>query len=140
MDKTLLIIKPDAVKKNVIGEIITLITRAEFKILGMKMTKISLEQAGAFYEVHKGKFFYDELKEYMSSGSIVPIALEKENAIDDFRKLIGNTDPALAEEGTIRRLYGESKQINTIHGSDSVENGKLEIAFFFGRSELVANE
>ena len=137
IEKTLAIIKPDAVNKNVIGEIVKIITNAGFKILSMKITNISLAQAGAFYEVHKGRPFYDDLVQYMSNGKIVPIALEKENAVGDFRKLIGNTDPELADPGTVRKLYGESKAVNAIHGSDSVENGIIEIGFFFSKSELV---
>ena len=139
IERTLAIIKPDAVKKNVIGEIIAMITKAGFKVLGLKMTKISKVQAGAFYEVHKERPFYGELVDYMSSGSIVPIALEKENAIEDYRKLIGSTDPTEADEVTVRKLYGESKAINAVHGSDSVVNGKIEIGFFFSESELVNN-
>ncbi|MGA2297205.1 MAG: nucleoside-diphosphate kinase [FCB group bacterium] len=137
MERTLAIIKPDAVNKNVIGEIISMITKAGFKILSMKMTSISKAQAGAFYEVHKERPFYHDLVEYMSNGKIVPIALEKENAIEDYRKLIGNTDPELAEPGTVRKLYGESKAVNAVHGSDSVENGLIEIGFFFSKSEIV---
>jgi nucleoside-diphosphate kinase len=137
IERTLAIIKPDAVNKNVIGEIISMITKAGFKILSMKMTSISKAQAGAFYEVHKERPFYHDLVEYMSNGKIVPIALEKENAIEDYRKLIGNTDPELAEPGTVRKLYGESKAVNAVHGSDSVENGLIEIGFFFSKSEIV---
>lgn len=138
-ERTLAIIKPDAVKKNVIGEITAMITKAGFRILGMKMLRISKVQAGAFYEVHKERPFYHDLVEYMSSGPVVTIALEKENAIEDYRKLIGATDPAQAEEGTVRKLFGESKSFNAVHGSDSVENGKIEVAFFFGESEIVNN-
>ena len=137
MERTLCIIKPDAVSKNVIGEIIAKITQAGFKTLGMRLTRISKEQAGAFYEVHKERPFYGELVEYMCSGPIVPIALEKENAVEDFRKLIGATDPTQAAEGTIRKLYGASKAVNAIHGSDSVENGLIEIGFFFSKSEII---
>jgi nucleoside-diphosphate kinase len=140
LERTLAIIKPDAVNKNVIGEIISKITGAGFKLLAFKLTSISKEQAGSFYEVHKERPFYGELVNYMCSGAIVPIALEKENAVNDFRKLIGNTDPTEAEEGTIRKLYGTSKAVNAIHGSDSAENGLLEIGFFFSKSELVANQ
>lgn len=139
MERTLAIIKPDAVKKNVIGEIIAMITKAGFKILGLKMLKITPQQAGKFYEVHKERPFYQELIDYMISGPIVTIALEKENAIEDYRKLIGSTDPQQAEEGTVRKLYGESKSFNAVHGSDSVENGLKEIAFFFSESEIVNN-
>ena len=137
LEKTLAIIKPDAVSKKVIGEIVAKIQLAGFKILGLKQIRISKIQAGAFYEVHKERPFYGELVDYMCSGAIVPIALEKENAVEDFRKLIGNTDPTQADEGTIRKLFGESKAINAIHGSDSVENGKIEIGFFFSSSELL---
>lgn len=139
MEKTLAIIKPDAVRKNVIGEIVAMITKSGFKVLGMKMTRITPAQAGAFYEVHKERPFYHELVDYMCSGPIVPIALEKSNAIEDYRKLIGATDPTQAEEGTVRRLYGESKSFNAVHGSDSVENGIKEIGFFFSESEIVNN-
>ena len=134
--RTLAIIKPDSVKKNVIGKILSQITEAGFEIKGMKMLKLTKSAAGAFYEVHKDKPFYNDLIEYMTSGSVVPIALEKENAIDDFRKLIGATDPTKAEEGTVRKLYGTSIEANAIHGSDSDENGEKEIAFFFSRNEL----
>ena len=139
MEKTLAIIKPDAVKKMVIGEIVAMITKAGFKVLGMKTMRITPAQAGAFYEVHKERPFYQELVDYMSSGPIVPIALEKDNAIEDYRKLIGATDPTQAEEGTVRKLYGESKSFNAVHGSDSVENGIKEIGFFFSESEIVNN-
>jgi len=139
MERTLAIIKPDAVRKKFSGNIIAAIENAGFKILAMKLTKISKEQAGEFYLVHKERPFYSELTEFMSSGKIIPIALEKENAIADFRALIGNTDPALADEGTLRKLYGESKAINAIHGSDTTENGEKEIAFFFSTSEIVGN-
>jgi nucleoside-diphosphate kinase len=138
-NRTLAIIKPDAVKKNKIGEIITKITEAGFKIKGIKMTRLTKDSAGGFYEVHKGKPFYDELVAFMSSGPCVPIALEKDNAVADFRKLIGATDPAKAEEGTIRKLYASSLGENAIHGSDSDENAAIEIAHFFSRKELLEN-
>ncbi|MGA8263282.1 MAG: nucleoside-diphosphate kinase [Ignavibacteriaceae bacterium] len=138
-NRTLAIIKPDAVKKNKIGQIIAKITEAGFKIKGIKMTRLTKESAGGFYEVHKGKPFYDELVEFMSSGPCVPIALEKDSAVADFRKLIGATDPAKAEEGTIRKLYASSLGENAIHGSDSDENAAIEIAHFFSRKELLEN-
>jgi nucleoside-diphosphate kinase len=138
-NKTLAIIKPDAVKKNKIGQIIAKITDAGFKIKGIKMTRLTKDSAGGFYEVHKGKPFYDELVVFMSSGPCVPIALEKDNAVTDFRKLIGATDPAKAEEGTIRKLYASSLGENAIHGSDSDENAAIEIAHFFSRKELLEN-
>ena len=138
-NKTLAIIKPDAVRDNYIGEIISLICKAGFKVKALKMIKLSKEAAGAFYEVHKDKPFYNDLVEYMTSGACVPIALEKENAVEDYRKLIGATDPAQAAEGTIRKLYARSKQYNAVHGSDSDENAQIEIAFFFGRKEMIEN-
>jgi nucleoside-diphosphate kinase len=138
-NRTLAIIKPDAVKKNKIGQIIAKITDAGFKIKGIKMTRLTKDSAGGFYEVHKGKPFYDELVVFMSSGPCVPIALEKDNAVTDFRKLIGATDPAKAEEGTIRKLYASSLGENAIHGSDSDENAAIEIAHFFSRKELLEN-
>lgn len=138
-NKTLAIIKPDAVEKNAIGEIISMFTKAGFKVLAMKLTRISPAQAGAFYEVHKERPFYGELIEYMSSGPIVPIALEKDNAVEDYRKLIGATDPLEAAEGTVRKLYGTSKAFNAVHGSDSDDNAKIEIGFFFSASEIADN-
>jgi len=101
------------------------------------MVRLTKQGAEGFYEVHRGRPFFDELTKFMSSGPCVPIALEKENAIADFRKLIGATDPAEADEGTVRKLYADSKGENIVHGSDSVENGKIEIAYFFPESELV---
>lgn len=138
-ERTLAIIKPDAVRKNVVGEIIAKLTQSGFKVLAMKLTKISKEQAGEFYAVHKERGFFGELVDFMSSGAIVPIALEKENAIADYRTLIGATDPAEAAVGTIRKMFASSKGENAVHGSDSVENGRNEIAFFFSESEIVAN-
>ncbi len=138
-NQTLAIIKPDAVKDNHIGEIISLISQAGFKVKALKMVKLSESAAKAFYEIHKEKPFYGELVEYMTSGPCVPIALEKENAVEDYRKLIGATDPAKAAEGTVRKLYARSVQFNAVHGSDSDENAKNEIAFFFGSKELIEN-
>lgn len=140
LQKTLAIIKPDAVEKRVIGEIIRRIEDAGFKILAMKYTRLTENQAMAFYEIHEDKPFYNDLVKYMTSGPIVPIALEKENAVEDFRKLIGSTDPAKAEEGTIRKLFGTNIERNAIHGSDSPENGEKEVLFFFSRSEIVYNK
>lgn len=137
--KTLAIIKPDAVKDGYIGEIISMITKAGFKVKAMKMVHLTKAQAQKFYEVHKERQFYGELVEYMTSGPCVPIALEKDNAVEDYRKLIGATDPAQAEEGTIRKLYARNKQFNAVHGSDSDENAAKEIAFFFSEKELLEN-
>jgi nucleoside-diphosphate kinase len=136
-NKTLAIIKPDAVSDNKIGEIITMISKAGFKIKAMKMVKLTKGSAEGFYEIHRGKAFFDELIEYMTSGPCVPIALEKENAVEEYRKLIGATDPAKAEEGTVRKLYARNIQFNAVHGSDSDENALKEIAHFFSRKELL---
>lgn len=138
--RTFAIIKPDAVRKNAIGEIIAQITQAGFTILNFKMTRLTPAQAGKFYEVHKERGFYGELCDFMASGAIVPIALEKENAVADFRTLIGSTDPAEAAEGTIRKRFASSKGENAIHGSDSPENAAIEIAFFFSESDIVSNQ
>ncbi|MBX2976184.1 MAG: nucleoside-diphosphate kinase [Ignavibacteriaceae bacterium] len=138
-NKTLAIIKPDAVKKNLVGQIITKITEAGFKVKAVKMTKLTVDSAGGFYEVHKERPFFNDLVEFMTSGPCVPIALEKENAVADFRKLIGATDPAQADEGTIRKLFADSKAENAVHGSDSDENAAIEIAHFFTRKELLEN-
>lgn len=135
-ERTLCIIKPDAVKKNVQGNIIQKISDAGFKILGMKMVSLSDAAAGKFYEVHKERPFYGELVSFMTSGPVIPIALEKTNAVKDYRTLIGATDPAEAADGTIRKLFADSKSENAVHGSDSVENGKIEVAFFFAESDL----
>jgi nucleoside-diphosphate kinase len=137
LQRTLCIIKPDAVKKNVSGSILQMILDSGFKVKGMKLVQLSEAQAGKFYEVHKERPFYKDLVSFMTSGPVIPIALEKENGILAWRTLIGATDPAEAEEGTIRKKFAASKGENAVHGSDSEENGKLEIAFFFPESELV---
>jgi nucleoside-diphosphate kinase len=137
VERTLAIIKPDAVRAGVAGEIIAQIQQAGFRILGMKLIRLNEDQAGAFYAVHRERPFYRELVRYMSSGPVVPMALEKVNAVADFRTLIGATDPAEAAEGTIRKRFGRSKGENAIHGSDSPENARAEIAFFFAETELV---
>lgn len=136
LQRTLCIIKPDAVKKNIQGKIIQKISDSGFRILGMRMLKLSSEAAGKFYEVHKERPFYGELVSFMTSGPVIVIALEKENAVQDYRTLIGATDPAEAAEGTIRKLYADSKSENAVHGSDSEENGKIEVAFYFAENEL----
>ena len=138
-NRTLAILKPDAVRKKYIGQIITIITEAGFKIKAMKMIHMSKSSAEGFYEVHKERPFYGDLVEYMTSGPCIPIALEKDNAVADFRKLIGATDPAEAEEGTIRKLYAVDKAENAVHGSDSDENAAKEILHFFSRNELLDN-
>jgi nucleoside-diphosphate kinase len=128
-------IKPDAVEANNIGNILSMINNAGFRIVAMKYTKLSSSQAGAFYEVHKERPFYGELVEFMSRGSIVAAILEKDNAVEDFRKLIGATNPAQAEEGTIRKKYATSVGENAVHGSDSDENAAIEGSFFFSHLE-----
>ena len=134
-NRTFTMIKPDAVKAGNIGNILQMINAAGFRIVAMKYTKISLEQAGKFYEVHKERPFYGELTQFMSSGPIVAAILEKDNAVAGFRKLIGATNPAQAEEGTIRKLYAASVGENAVHGSDSDENAKIEGDFFFSGLE-----
>ena len=128
-------IKPDATKKGYSGAILDQIIKAGFSVKAMKWTRLTTEQAGLFYEVHKERPFYGELVEFMSSGPIVAAILEKENAVADFRKLIGATNPAQAEEGTIRKLYAASVGENAVHGSDSDENAAIEGDFFFSKLE-----
>lgn len=140
VERTLTILKPDCVRKELIGEVTKRIQEAGFQIVAMKMTRLTKDTAGGFYAVHKERPFYDELCEFMSSGPCVPMILEKENAIEDFRTFIGATDPSEAEEGTIRADFADSVGENIIHGSDSVENGQKEAAFFFAESEVVANK
>ena len=132
---TFSMIKPDAVKSNYIGQIISQITKAGFKIRAMKYTSLSTDQARSFYAVHKERPFYSELVEFMTSGPIVALVLENENAVENFRKLIGSTDPSKAEKGTIREKYAESIQNNAVHGSDSDENATMEGNFFFSQME-----
>jgi len=128
-------IKPDAVADGHTGAIIQMIEKAGFRIIALKKTLLTPERAGEFYAVHKERGFYQDLCKYMSSGAIVPIILEKENAVADFRKLIGATNPANAEEGTVRKLYAKSIEANAIHGSDSDENAAIEGNFFFAAVE-----
>jgi nucleoside-diphosphate kinase len=130
-NRTFTMIKPDAVEKNYIGPILAKINEAGFRIVAMKYTRLSKEEAGKFYEVHKERGFYGELVEYMSNGPIVAAILEKENAVADFRTLIGATNPAEAAPGTIRKLFAESIAANAVHGSDSDENAAIEGNFFF---------
>jgi nucleoside-diphosphate kinase len=134
-NRTFTMIKPDAVADGNTGAIIKMIEEAGFRIVAMKKVKLSAETAGKFYEVHAERPFYGELCAYMSSGAIVPMILEKDNAVEDFRKLIGATNPANAEEGTIRKLYAKSIGANAIHGSDSDENAGIEGSFFFAGTE-----
>lgn len=137
MSRTLAIIKPDAVANGHTGRIIAHLEDEGFRILGMRLTRLSREQAGEFYAVHRERPFYAELVEFMTSGPVVPMALERDDAVAKYREVIGATDPAEAAEGTIRKLYAESKGRNAVHGSDSDENAATEIRFFFREDELV---
>ncbi len=139
MERTLAILKPDCVSANKMGRVLDRIENAGFKIIGMKMVRLNAATAGKFYEVHKERPFYQDLVQFMSSDRCVALVLEKDNAVADFRKLIGATDPAEAEPGTIRREFATSKQNNIVHGSDSPENARIEIGFFFSERELVEN-
>ncbi|WP_282015264.1 nucleoside-diphosphate kinase [Marinifilum flexuosum] len=136
-DRTFTMIKPDAVSAGHIGAILAKINEAGFRIAAMKYTQITKEQAKKFYEVHKDRPFYDELTDFMSSGPIVAAILEKEDAVAAFRKLIGATNPAEAEEGTIRKEFAESMSKNAVHGSDSDENACIEGAFYFSTTEVI---
>jgi nucleoside-diphosphate kinase len=135
MNRTFTMIKPDATSKGYTGAILDQIIKAGFSVKAMKWTKLTVEQAGQFYEVHKERPFYGELVAFMSSGPIVAAILEKDNAVADFRKLIGATNPAQAEEGTIRKNFAASMGENAVHGSDSDENAQLEGNFFFAATE-----
>jgi nucleoside-diphosphate kinase len=134
---TLAIIKPNATEKKATGKIIDMILGAGFEIKGMKMLHLTKKDAERFYEVHKERPFFNDLTNFMSSGPIVVMALEKENAVEDCRKLIGATNPAEAAEGTVRKLFGENIERNAVHGSDSPENGVKEVGFFFSGMELI---
>jgi len=134
-NRTFTMIKPDAFSKGYTGNILAMIEKAGFRLVALKKIRLSEEKAGEFYAVHKARPFYGELVEFMSSGSIVAAILEKENAVEDFRKLIGATDPAKAEEGTVRKLYAENVGKNAVHGSDSDENAQIEGSFFFSGME-----
>ncbi len=131
IELTLSIIKPDAVERNIDNKIKTFFEENNLKILKSKKVKISKEEASEFYKVHQTKPFYNDLCNYLSSGPIIVMILEGENAVSKNRKLMGSTDPLKAEEGTLRKMYGISIDKNSVHGSDSVENGKAEIDFFF---------
>jgi nucleoside-diphosphate kinase len=135
MNRTFTMIKPDATSKGYTGAILDQIIKAGFSVKAMKWTKLTVEQAGQFYEVHKERPFYGELVAFMSSGPIVAAILEKENAVADFRKLIGATNPAQAEEGTIRKNFAASMGENAVHGSDSDENAQIEGNFFFAATD-----
>ena len=136
LQRTFSIIKPDAVAKGATGDILYMIQHAGFNILGMKMLEITKEQAEGFYAVHASRPFFESLTTFMSSGRIVVLALEKENAIADLRKLMGATNPANAEDGTIRKKWAKSIEHNAIHGSDAEDTARFELSFFFAGYEL----
>lgn len=135
-NRTFTMLKPDAIENGHMGKIVDMIIKAGFQIKAMKYTVLSVDQAKEFYAVHSERPFYGELVEYMTSGPIIAAILEKENAVTDFRALIGATDPAEAAEGTIRKYYAESKGRNAVHGSDSDENATIEGEFHFSPSEI----
>jgi nucleoside-diphosphate kinase len=136
MERTLLIIKPDAVAARHIGDILKIVVDAGFEIKALRMTRLTRDQAARFYAIHEGKPFFEPLLAYMTSGKVVPVALERQNAVAKLREILGATDPAKAVSGTIRKLFGSSIEHNAAHGSDSVENGLIETAFFFGQIEF----
>lgn len=136
-NQTFTMVKPDAVADGHSGAILDMIIKAGFRVKAMKLTRITKEEAGQFYAVHKERPFYDDLCNYMSSGPIIAAVLEKDNAIEDFRKLIGATNPAEAAEGTVRKLFAKSIEANAVHGSDSDENAQIESNFYFSALEMV---
>jgi len=138
--QTLAIMKPDAVKAGYTGKILDKIIHEDFTILGLKQIKMTLQQAQGFYSIHTGKPFFEELTQFMSSGPCIVLALEKENAVDSWREVIGATNPEDADEGTIRKEFAKNVGENAVHGSDSNENGIKEISFFFSKSELIAQK
>ncbi len=137
MSFTLTIIKPDAVSTGKAGKILAHLEDAGFTVKAMRMTRLSREQAGAFYAVHRERPFYDSLVAFMTSGPVIPMVLEAEGAVTKLREVIGATDPAEAAEGTVRKLYAESKERNAIHASDSDENAAIEASFFFSTHDLL---
>ena len=134
-DITFSIIKPNAVRTGKTGPILAMMNEGGFEIAAMRMVRITIQQAESFYEIHRGKPFFEGLIEFMTSGPVVVMILRHENAVNEFRKLIGATDPAKAEPGTIRRTFAVSVQMNAVHGSDSDENAAIECDFFFNHSE-----
>ena len=138
MERTLVLIKPDGVQRNLIGKIISIFEENGLRVVAIKKTKLTKTQAEAFYIVHKDRHFYQSLTDYMSSGPIVAMVLEGEDAIKKVREIMGATDPKEAKEGTIRKLFGLDKEKNTVHGSDSPESAQKEIPFFFSEIELIS--
>ena len=138
-NRTLAILKPDCIQNNNAGKVIDHLLNAGFKIVAMKMVKLTKDTAGEFYAIHKERPFYGELVEFMMETRVIPLVLEKENAVAALRETIGATDPAEAAEGTVRKLYAENKGRNTIHASDSDENALREMLFFFSETEIISN-
>jgi nucleoside-diphosphate kinase len=138
MERTLAILKPDSVGAGSAGKMIAKLQDEGFKVLGIKMLRLTETQARAFYEVHKERPFYGSLVEFMLSGPVMPIALERDNAVAHLREVMGATDVAKAAPGTLRQLFGTSIERNAVHGSDSAENAAIELSFFFSRAELLA--
>jgi nucleoside-diphosphate kinase len=134
-DITFSIIKPNAVRTGKTGPILAMINEGGFELVAMKMVRLTRDQTESFYDVHRGKPFYNDLVEFMTSGQVVVMILKHANAVEDFRKLIGATDPSKAEPGTIRKIFAVSVQMNAVHGSDSVENAHREAGFFFSETE-----
>jgi len=138
MDRTLAILKPDSVAAGSAGKMLAKLQDEGFKVVGIKMLRLTETQARAFYEIHKERPFYGSLVEFMTSGPVMPIALERENAVAHLREVMGATDVAKAAPGTLRNLFGTSIERNAVHGSDSPENAAIELSFFFARAELLA--
>ena len=138
MERTLMIVKPDGVMNHHIGEIISFLEKNQLDIIGLRMIKLTAKVAGEFYAIHKERPFYHDLIEYMTSGKVVVIAVQAENAVKRMREIIGATNPKEAAEGTIRRLFADSIEANAVHGSDSPENGLIETGFFFSDSDMIS--
>ena len=139
MNRTFSIIKPDATKRNITGSINKIIEQNNLVIIAQKRIKLSKEKAEDFYSVHREKPFFQELIQYMTSGPVIIQVLEGDNAVENYRKIMGSTNPENADDGTIRKLYGLNIQENSVHGSDSNENAKIEISYFFDKSEIINN-
>jgi len=136
-ERTLTIVKPDAVAAHHTGAILAHLEQAGFRIVGLRRLRLSREQAEAFYAVHRERGFYQDLVRFMTEGPVVPVVLERENAVAELRRVMGATDPAKAEPGTLRKLYATSIERNAIHGSDAAETARQEIAFFFAQADLL---
>lgn len=139
MSLTLAIVKPDAVEARKVGLILAKLEQEGFRIQAARFTRLSEAQAGEFYAVHRGRPFYEALKRFMTSGPVLALALERDDAVEHLRRVIGATDPAEADPGTVRALYAENKERNAIHGSDSDENASLELSFFFSTQEVLGS-